>query len=484
MRKALKLIGWLCLFCVVIIGGWFTIKILVPSLTAIHASKPYLTLHVKQWTNFQAIAFSPDGEQFFYLNRPDKKKEIQRWDISTGKELPSIRSKTQEQNIYKLSDDGQYYVAYDSINRRSSNYNLYRTSDQSLVAALPKDSKGRTLDKIIGGDHPFAAYFEDKGYVEYYPRPDDKSYVIKRRFYIWDFLAQRYLSTNPPTTTLYNYPFATTGQVTYAHDGTKVLSLWPVYTRKNDGKTVTAHFTHWIQTLPGKPPIFMNPKEVHLLNESNGKIITLPFPKEYIDLPSFKQGQYLTKVDEKYFLDFDFGWINPASSPNQNLFAAVADHKWFENGEIWCYDLPNRSLKWRYYRTGFSPSRLQFSPDNKLLAAGGGSTGNTTGNPARLDQLNGTGILSVLDANTGRLLYGFTEQTLWQQIRDRTQMEIGRLKHLPKSDKDARGTHDTLRNPVPPVDLSEEVGLIAWSPDSSLLAAAYIDGSVKIWRVK
>jgi WD40 repeat protein len=240
--------------------------------------------------------------------------------------------------------------------------------------------------------------------------------------------------------------------------------------------------------LPDKPPIFLYPKEVHLLNELNGKTITLLLPKEYTDVRSFKQGQYLTEADEKYFLWFNFGWTYPASSPDQNLFASVAHDKLFENGEIWCYDLPHRSLKWRYYRKEFTPNILTFSPDSKMLAAGGDSSGYYFKGIPRLDQLNGTGLLTVIDAKTGKLLRAFTQQTLWQQIHDRTLIAIAQLQGRPKPSEKKDGRHDNLHTYdydfAPPSDKSEHVELITWSPDSSLLAAAYEDGSVKIWRVK
>jgi|GEM_PF-2264010 len=488
MRKTLKLIGWFCLFCIVIIGGLFTVKILVPSLTAFHASKPYLTIHLKPWNNaFQSIAFSPDGKQLIYLNRPDKKRELQRWDISTGKELPSIQCNNKNQDISQLSNDGRYYIVYNYVNHETSSQ-LYRISDQSIVGTLPTPTMYQSLYKIVGGDHPLAIYRYQESIRDDYMGRGYEVTNQKRRFYTWDVLAKHYLSPNPPTRMLYNYQY-TSDQVAIADDGKKVLSIWPTYTTKKNGKTITVtkNFVHWIQNPPNEEKsIAIHPKEVSLLNELNGKIMTLPFPKEYTNPPSLEGKSYLTQDDEKYFLWFDFGWLNPALSPNQNLLAAMADHKWFENGEIWCYDLAHHNLKWRYYRAAFSPSKLQFSPDNKFLAAGGGSTGNTTGNSARLDQLNGTGILSVLDANTGELLHGFTEQTLWQQIRDRTQMEISRLKHLRQSDENKIRTQNVSHHtyPIPPVDASEMVGLIAWSPDSKFLAAAYEDGSVKIWRVK
>lgn len=486
MIKTIKLIGGLCLLWVAIIGGWFTVEILVPSLTAFRATTPYLTFHLKPWNNFQAIAFTPDGKQFVFLYKPDRTKEIKRWYIDTGRELPTIHNQSKNQCIFMLSEDGRYYVAYDTVNNKYNNQ-LFRLSDQSAVGTLPPFHEHQDLYKIIGGKHPIAVYIYEKQIREYYLGPTDETYIHKRRFYLWDVLAKHYISSNPPTRTLYNYMYDTPNEVTVADDGTKVLSLWPTYTTKKKGKTttVTKNFVHWIQNPPNRPVMNIFPKEVSLLNELNRKIITLPFPKEYTDLPSFKPGQYLTPSDEKYFLWFDFGWTHPASSPNQNLYAAVAANKWYENGEIWCYDLPHRCLKWRYYRENFCPDILHFSPNSKMLAAGGDATGyDFEGNP-RLDQLNGAGILSVLDAKNGNVLRAFTEQTLWQQIRDRTRIAIIQLQSRQKSDEGSsynnKGSYNY--NSAPLADKSEHVEQIAWSPDNKFLAASYEDGTVKLWRV-
>ena len=111
-NTAPKRIGWFCLLCVVIIGSWFSVKVLVPSLTAFRATTPYLTIHLKPNNRYAAIAFTPDGKQFLYAYHIDRNMGIKRWDVNSGKELPSIQCKNKNQDISTLSDDGRYYVVY------------------------------------------------------------------------------------------------------------------------------------------------------------------------------------------------------------------------------------------------------------------------------------------------------------------------------------------------------------------------------------
>jgi WD40 repeat protein len=457
MRKALKLIGWLCLFCVVIIGGWFSVKILAPALKSPRASTPYLEFHLAPRSG-STVAFTPDGKQFlctYYINGID---EIKRWNVSNGKELIPI----QDGNIHLLTDNGQFYVTYDfvrnqNINQRETNQRLRRTSDQSIVTLLPNNTEERHLIKIIGGSRPFAIYFDFQSVradQEYY------SFNSTRRYFIWDIRKKRFVSDTPHTTKLYDYDDSDPKDIAFSSDGSKVLSLWPAYTREDDDKitTVTKNFVPWLV-----PNYKQKPKDVALRNEINGSITTLP-------------------LSEK-FLPFDFGWVNPALSPDQRSFAAVGLNDSRNggvtseegDGTIWCYDLARRQLVWKYYPGWGSSDSLHFSPDATMLAIGG----------ADFDyRINGSGFLRIIDSKSGTLLHSYTEQTLWQQIRDRTRIAI--LKAIDNNSYLKSRFPDIFHaiNFPPAPGNSGHVKHIAWSPDSKLLAASYEDGSVKIWHVK
>jgi len=478
-NKIIKIIGYCCLLCIVVIGWIFVSNILLPALAQPRATKPLLVFHMPSKRIFHSVlrptpeqphptkpitishvvqqevgslAFTPDGKQLLgriYLG------QIKRWDVSSGKELTPIQSS----RIKLVSDDGQFYVTYDfiknqDINQRDANQRLHRTSDQSIVALLPNNTKDKHLIKIIGGTHPFAIYYSSEKTVDKFPT---RSLGIKRRYYVWDIQTKQFISTTPHTTTLYDFE-EYIPDVAYSDDGLKVLSLWPTYTRTNGNKTITVtkNFIHW-----SYPDYHQEPKGALLLNELNGNTITLPFPEKTAS--------------------FWFGWNSPALSKNQKYYATVSTNDsvgWAQNGidgTIWCYDLGLRSLKWKYYGDKQFPSLLLFSPDGTMLAFSGYDNNYRT---------NGAGFLNVVDVKTGKLLHRFTEQTLSEQIRDRTRIyALQKLWHYSIIRERFPRLSQAMQSPPAPGN-SGPIKALSWSPNSKTLAASYKDGSVKVWRVK
>jgi WD40 repeat protein len=461
MRKALKLIGWLCLFCVVIIGGWFSVKILAPSLKSPRASTPYLEFHLAL-RRVSTVAFTPDGKQFLCTYHPKGFDEIKRWNVSDGSALPPFVNR----DIHLLSDDGRYYVANDDTNHLDANQLLYRVSDQKVVSSLPDNTKDRSLTRIIGGKHPFAIYY----YCKMAPAQDSNLFDLSRRYFIWDIETKHFISNKPHTMKLHDFSDNAFKDVAFSNDGTKVLSLWPTYTRtlpptyeQNRSEktlTVTKSFIPWFD------PIYrQKPKYASLLNEIDGSIIKLPLAEDS--------------------LPFYFGWVNPTLSSDQQFFAAVGLNFSYlrggstadGDGKIWCYDLAQRELKWKYYPGKVSSHFLRFSPNGAMLAIGGDD----------LDyRFQGSGFLCIIDTKTGKLLHSFTEQTIGQQIFDRTRVRVLDNLLYYYNSLTRNSFESNLSNPefFPAPGNSGRIQDIAWSPDSKLLAASYEDGSVKIWRVK
>ena len=426
-NTAPKRIGWFCLFCVSFVVGLFCIKIVWPSLSQPRFTQPFLEFHLMP-QRVGSVAFTPDGSQLlckYYLNGVD---EIKRWNTSDGKEISSIKKAGGF-----LSEDGPYYVA----------------------PALPNNPKDTILVRVIGGEHPVAIYFFSKSTkAEEYA----DLFNLTRRYLFWDIETKHFLSNTPRTTKLYDFQETDPMDVAFSDDGSKVLSLWPTYTRTDNNKTITVtkNFIPWFE-----PNYRQKPKEASLLNEVNGEIISLPLPEES--------------------LPFDFGWRNFALSANQKYFAAASARNptgWAldgNDGTIWCYDLPNRNLKWRYPPRKNLPETLRFSPDGTMLAVSGSNY------DYRYD---GFGFLSVIDVSTGKFIHNYTEQTWWQQIQDRTQFAfLNLLNYNPSVRKLFRHIADSIAHSIPPGN-SGRIESIVWSPDSKTLAASYYDGSVKIWRVK
>ena len=460
MRILLKLIGWICIFCIVVIGSVFTINIIIPSLSAPRASAPYLSFHLKP-RNIGNIAFAPDGKQFLCAYYVKRFGEIKRWNISDGQELSSIKSKPTS-FISDLSEDGRFYItSNEPNNKKGVNLYLNRISDQTTISKLPLNKSIGNFPRIVGNP-PLAIC----RYAKKIPRKDLESnpLEVKRRHYVWNVSTKKFLQSNPPTITLFSLHDGTYFEGAYSTDGTKVLSLWPAYTREINGHntTVVKSFIPW------EYPEKENPKEAWLLNEINGSITKLPFPGNQ----QFANSGY-----------FNFGWGNSALSPDQRSFAAVGLNDSRNgsvtsekgDGTIWCYDLAHRQLLWKYYSGRVSSDFLHFSPDATMLAIGG----------ADFDyRINGSGFLRILDSKSGALLHSYTEQTLWQQIRDRTRIAV--LKAIDNNSYLKSRFPDIFHaiNFPPAPGNSGHVKHIAWSPDSKLLAASYEDGSVKIWRVK
>jgi WD40 repeat protein len=237
----------------------------------------------------------------------------------------------------------------------------------------------------------------------------------------------------------------------FSNDGTKALSLWPTYSASGIGRKI--NYTKHLAPFPGDA-VQIKPKEAQLLNEINGKTIKLPFL--HTDL---------------YDWNF-FEWDKVALSQDQKFFAAASSNS---NGTIWCYDISNRQLKWKYSQEFTFPHMLMFSPDGTMIVVAGD---NINYRP------NGLGFLNVIDAKTGKLIHSYTEQTLNQQIRDRTGIYLlTKLSHVPFIQKRfQQKLFFAVNSPAP--ENSGRIHDIAWSPDSKSLAASYEDGSVKIWRVK
>ena len=448
MKKAFKVIGWLCLICVVLIGGWFTVKILMPSLAATPATVPVWKVQVTPLEGNQQIAFTPNGKQVLDLNfnYRNKTNGLKRWDVATGKELLSVKS---QENFSLLSNNGLYYTTIDKAEKGNSQLRVYRISDQKQIAVVPNITNRGNIVQLLG-KKPLIVTFDIQN------SDSKKKESIERSYSFWDVSTHSFIHPKPHQTKIFENYSIRPVDVAFSNDGAKALSLWPVFTQTYKGKT--SQFVEGLEPWPES--MNQKPKEAWLLNEIDGKIIKLPFSKS-------SSG-------------FQFTWSKPTLSSDETLYASVSSSdsggfEWNgEDGTIWCYDLPHRSLRWKYYKSRQGPDKLLFSPDGTMLAVGGYSYG-----------YSGTaGYVSILDARTGKLIHGFTEQTLWGQISDRTRYfitgelyDIGFLKK-----RFGKGMEDYYRR-KPPGNSGLPLSL-AWSPDNKMLAAAYADGSLKLWRVK
>lgn len=444
----LKRLSWGGVFCILLIAGWFIVKIIIPSLAATPPTTPAFRAQVTPWAGNQEIAFTPDGKQILdlYDNYLNQSNGIRRWDVQSGKELSPIKSR---EHFRLLSKSGLFYVTYDAIKTKSKNVRIYRISDQKQIGILPDGADQGNPVQLLG-TKPLIATFDIR------ESPTRVNRSTERRFSIWDVPAKKFISTTPAATTFYDFDNSTTSNVAFSEDGTKVLSLWPVFTGTFRGKT-----TQSVENLdPWPNSMNQTPKEAWLLNELNGNITKLPFPQK-------NHG-------------FQFIWEKPALSKDGKLYASVNSTNFGgfefngEDGTIWCYDLPHQSLLWKYYSNNQGPDKLMFSPDGTMLADGGYA----------YDYRGTAGYLSVIDTHTGKLIHSFTEQTLWGQISDRTRNFItGKIYDIAFFKKRFGASMDKYYATQPPGNSGLPTSL-AWSPDSKTLAASYADGSLKLWRVK
>lgn len=480
-KKLLRYFGWLCLFCILLTGKIFITEILLPARNQPQPTKPSLEFYIMPQKVFDealiptrkqpkptkpilishlflpvisTLAFTPDGKQLLGLHYPKGDDEIKRWNIERETESPPIKFP----NIRLLSDDGRFYVTSDFSKRQGSRIRLFRVSDQKFITALPDITQDTSLVKITAGTNPVAIYcYVKKTKMD---DPFDRPNFLKRGYSIWNIRAKHFIfSSILHLTTLYDSDGINPANVAFSNDGTKVLSLWPTFSANGMGKTIT--YTHSLTPWPDAMlPGTMRPKEARLLNEINGKTVKLPFP-------------YRTNSYENMFK-----WDKAALSQDQKFFAAASSNS---NGTIWCYDIPNRQLKWKYSRELTFPHLLMFSPDGTMVAV--------TGNNINY-RLNGLNFLNIIDTKTGKLIHSYTEQTLNQQIRDRIRIYFlqkllrgtSKLQRFANINEWRDKISMSLNSPPAPGN-SGQIQDIAWSPDNKSLAASYEDGSVKIWRV-
>ena len=349
MKKAFKVIGWLCLICVVLIGGWFTVKILMPSLAATPATVPVWKVQVTPLEGNQQIAFTPNGKQVLDLNfnYRNKTNGLKRWDVATGKELLSVKS---QENFSLLSNNGLYYTTIDKAEKGNSQLRVYRISDQKQIAVVPNITNRGNIVQLLG-KKPLIVTFDIQN------SDSKKKESIERSYSFWDVSTHSFIHPKPHQTKIFENYSIRPVDVAFSNDGAKALSLWPVFTQTYKGKT--SQFVEGLEPWPES--MNQKPKEAWLLNEIDGKIIKLPFSKS-------SSG-------------FQFTWSKPTLSSDETLYASVSSSdsggfEWNgEDGTIWCYDLPHRSLRWKYYKSRQGPDKLLFSPDGTMLAVGGYSYG-------------------------------------------------------------------------------------------------------------
>jgi len=446
-NTAPKRIGWFCVFCIVIIGGWFTATILMPSLAATPANVPVWKIQVTPWAGDQHIAFTPDGKQVLdsFSDRRNKTHGIRRWDVASGKELAPI---TSEGKIPLLSKNGMFYAIFGKQENQSPKIRIYRVLDQKQIGEILASSIDGTVVEIIGTKPLIVIQHLQNTAVINSPS-------IQRSYSFWDVTNKKFLQSKSHQTTLYDtYSFPE--DVAFSNDGTKAYSLWTVFTQTSKGKT--SQYAEGLEPWPDNS-LVGKPKEAWLLNEVNGKIVKLPFSKQ---TPGIQ-----------------FIWKKPALSKDEALLAATSTNDpggWSDNGEdgsVRCYDLPHQKLRWVYYKKHNMPDKFLFSPDGMMLANGGYDN----------EYNNNGGYLNILNTKTGKLIHSFTEQTLWQQISDRTRKFITDKAYGTSFLKKQFGKSMEKYYRKPPPGNSGLPISLAWSPDSKMLAAAYADGSMKLWRV-
>lgn len=447
MKKAFKVIGWLCLICVVLIGGWFTVKILMPSLAATPATVPVWKVQVTPWAGDQHVAFTPDGKLLLdsFSNRRDHTQGIRRWDVASGKELSPIES-----DLTMLSKNGMFYATIVKQEKQLQAMRIYRVTDQKLIGEMPLSSKTESIVDIIGTQPIIITkHFKSTKTIT--------GSATQRSYSFWDVSKKKFLRQTPRPTILYDSFTWSPDDIAFSDDGMKSFSIWPVFTLTSY-KNKTSQFVEGLQPWPDS--MIGKPKETWLLNEINGKVVKLPFSKK---TPGIQ-----------------FIWKNPTLSKDETLLAATSTNiknGWSDNGEdgsVRCFDLPHRKLLWTYYKYKAFPDKLMFSPDGTMLANGGYYN----------SYRNNAGYLNTLNIKTGNVVHDYTEQTLWEQISDRTR------KFLIDRADNTTFLKQHFDNSIEKYYLNPPLGnsglplSLAWSPDSKMLAAAYADGSLKLWRVK
>jgi len=89
-----------------------------------------------------------DDRYFFSVTSSARDHSLRKWDITTGKEVKSIRGKDFGRNL-PISRDGKYIVLLDE---EDDNLTRYHTTDLSPVRHFPIPDNKKIIDFIVSGD--------------------------------------------------------------------------------------------------------------------------------------------------------------------------------------------------------------------------------------------------------------------------------------------------------------------------------------------
>lgn len=163
-------------------------------------------------------------------------------------------------------------------------------------------------------------------------------------------------------------------------------------------------------------------------------------------------------------------WTHPTFSPRGRYLACVYDSSQSgysyggQDGSVYLWDLKTHRLKWKVNIAGFKPRALAFSSDEKQLAAGGYNYDNNVSGYAT------KGKLVLLSSTTGNSIIEYSNES----HNDRDAQE--KLKRESKTQTPPRGTQFLPGDSGPATALT-------FSPDGTRLAAGYVSGEIKMWKV-
>ena len=140
------------------------------------------------------------------------------------------------------------------------------------------------------------------------------------------------------------------------------------------------------------------------------------------------------------------------------------------DGTVYVCSLQTRQLLWKTRTQNVFPSIATFSPDSKMLAIGAMKFGRSA--------VITKGDLQLRDAQTGALRERFSEETGADKWKQKWQQQQLRARYAVP----IKGVVPTERNFAS--GDSGYVMSLAWSPDSTRLAAGYNDLSIKIWKAR
>ena len=400
------------------------------------------------------LVFSADGTT---ISSPDA-KGIRRWEAGTGKESPTLP--------------------------QPAGYRTLLSSDGKIAAMVRKGALMRTTKVAFW--QPVFKETSLNGSVYRVQVPGGTRVVINQQLFggrgveIWDVAAKKLMRVIPirddkpkQLITLYG------ADIVLSPDGSHLFMRFGQEYQMWD---VRAGQLLWEKR--NKKDFYTNPAFVF---SADNKTVYQALSSDEIAQKIFPELRLIDKKAEAVVQTFAFkesnlnpwgNWIfwHPlAFSPTGRYLVAVrrSSQRSYRGGKsdgtIYCWETRTQKMLWTFQQKNFNPQEIAFAANEHTLAAGGENRVNLgsfaiKGNLVLINLTNGQGV-SMLSEENPRDRFQQSKMQKEQQLAFRL------------------NTYQRSPNTIYLPGDSGSATSLAFSPDSTKLAAGYIDGEIKMWKV-